>query len=93
MLWLEQISVGSKLGINTNVLPGINTNDMPGACSSLQKCLVEMTKCMVIAVLGFIEQVGSMIKEILKHNYYQSTPSNFKDNCQQMDEYELIFIG
>ena len=48
---------------------------------------------MVIAVLGFIEQVGSMIKEILKHNYYQSTPSNFKDNCQQMDEYELIFIG
>ena len=30
---------------------------------------------MVTAVSGFIEQVGSMIKEIPKHNYYLSPPS------------------
>ena len=29
---------------------------------------------MVTAVSGFIEQVGSMIKEIPKHNYHSSTP-------------------
>jgi len=32
---------------------------------------------MVTAVSGFIEQVGSMIKGIPKHQYHPSTPSQF----------------
>jgi len=37
---------------------------------------------MVTAVSGFIEQVGSLIKEIPKHNYHSSTPSSSTDTCQ-----------
>ena len=33
-------------------------------------------KCMATAVSGFIEQVGSMIKIIPKHNYHPSIPHN-----------------
>ena len=89
MLWLEQISVGLKLGINTNVMPGINTNDCQVHAALGKKCLVKMTKCMVTAVSRFIEQVGSMIKEIPKHNYQQSNPSNFKELAGQPNQ----FIG
>jgi len=32
---------------------------------------------MVTAVSKFIEQVGSVIKGIPKHNYHSSTPSQF----------------
>ena len=39
---------------------------------------------MVTAVSGFIEQVGSMIKGIPKHNDHQSTPSSFKELAQTL---------
>ena len=60
---------------------------------------------MVTAVSGFIEQGegGSMIKGIPKHNYLPHIPSSFKklavlsvsepDISQQMDAYELIYVG
>ena len=39
--------------------------------------MLSVHKCMVTAVSGFIEQVSSVIKGILKYNYHPSTPSQF----------------
>ena len=55
---------------------------------------------MATGISGFIEQVGSMIRGIPKHEL-ASTPvsvhrqlsSSEPDNSQQMVVYELVFIG
>ena len=39
-----------------------------------KKYLVKMTTVQVTTVSGFIEQAGSMIKEIPKHSYHPSIP-------------------
>ena len=43
---------------------------------------------MVTALSGFIEQVGSMIEEIPKHNYYPHIPQrDSTDTCLQANLY------
>ena len=39
---------------------------------------------MVTAVSGFTEQVGSMIKEIPKHNYHLTISLSFKELAQTL---------
>ena len=45
--------------------------------NTAKNTLLKSPQVQVTAVSGFIEQVGSMIKEIPKHNYHPSTPSYF----------------
>ena len=95
---------GGEPGIDSHVIPRHDViYEMVWGRAEIKNTIIinQMTTsgCMVTAVLGFIEQVGSMIKRIPKHNYHPSIPHNSiklqrasTNMCQQVTLYQFTGI-